>query len=351
MPLTRLTPEPVCGKTRARWGQIYLSFEIQRFVPMKESPRIAVFDDWLPFHMGIDQRYPESDDPIVWSEFINNPRFELTGESEGRKSYRLNDLRAINEIHRLLKYHTCPICRSRMTQRAKDFNEIIYVCLTCGYWGGRGSRMDNVYHDRVPLRGVLGMYKPLEPLSNSATEYLVTHLRKFPEELPRIGPRRAEQFVMDLLADFLKCEVRLAGGSKDKGVDGYVINGNGIKTIVQIKWRENSSGAESVKVVREVAGTLLARGVPAGILVSNRDHYSADAIADARLISKMAVEKLGNFELTLVDYHNILDMLEISNTKLTTGMKVDDWVNIDMGYEVFEGAMMLSDKFVNMFTV
>ena len=42
-------------------------------------------------------------------------------------------------------------------------------------------------------------------------------------------------------------------------------------------------------------------------------------------------------------------MLEISSTKLTTIMKIEDWVNIETGYDVFEGAMRLHQEFVNMF--
>ena len=106
-----------------------------------------------------------------------------------------------------------------MASRPKDFNEQIFVCLKCGFWGGRGSRMDNVY-ETTPLRGVLGIYKPLMPLNELKTEYLVSHLKKHPDQLPNIGSKRAEQFVMDLLSDYLNCEVKPIGGFKDKGVDG-----------------------------------------------------------------------------------------------------------------------------------
>ena len=208
--------------------------------------------------------------------------------------------------------------------------------------------MDNVY-ETTPLRGVLGIYKPLIPLNELKTEYLVSHLKKHPDQLPNIGPKRAEQFVMDLLSDYLNCEVKPIGGFKDKGVDGYIIKGDKISSIVQVKWRENINGAESVKVIREVAGTLLARGIPSGILVSNRDHYSKDAIHDAASISNLTVNELGKMNLQLIDYHNIIDMLEISNTKLTDKMKIRDWIDIEVGYSVFDGAMRLSADFVQMF--
>lgn len=313
-----------------------------------DKPRIAVFDEWIPFHIGTEIKLPENDNPINWSEFINSPEFLLTYDNGSRKEYRLQDEKAIDEIHRILKFQTCPICKSKMAPRPQDFNEQIYICLTCGFWGGRGSRMDNV-SSKIGLRGVLGIYKPLVPLQDSTTEYLVSHLKKHPDQLPNIGPKRAEKFVMDLLSDYLNCEVKNVGGYKDKGIDGYIIKGDEISSIVQIKWRENMNGAESVKVIREVAGTLLARGIPSGILVSNKDHFSKDAIEDANLISKNEINKLGTMQLQLMDYHNILDMLEISNTKLTDKMRIEDWINFEQGHHVFDGAMRISDDFVKMF--
>lgn len=310
--------------------------------------RIAIFDNWLPFHIGLDTKNTEKDEPIKWLEFIKSPIFKLVYEKKEEKYYTLNDKRAIDEIHRILTHQTCPICRIKMAERPSDFNEKIFVCLKCGYWGGRGSRMDNVY-EAVPLRGVIGIYKPIQPLSDLTTEYLITHLKKHPEQLPKIGPKRAEKFIIDLLKDYLNCEVRLIGGAKDKGVDGFVLNGEDVKSIVQIKWRENMQGAESVKVVREVAGTLLARGVPSGIIVSNKKKFSKDAIEDAEKISGRVINEIGRMYLDLFDYNNILDMLEISSVMLTEKMSIEDWINIEVGYEVFEGAMKIQKEFVDMF--
>lgn len=312
------------------------------------EPRIAVFDDWIPFHIGSINEGPKDNSPIDWNNFMNSPEFKLVYDQDNRQEYTLNDKRAINEILRLLKFRTCPVCNSVLDRREPDFYETILVCLKCGFWGGRGSRMDNV-HEPIPFRGVLGIYRPLTPLKDQDTQDLVMQLKRNPDGLTKIGPQRAERFIVDLIGDFLNCEVKPIGGTKDKGVDGYIIRNDKIKSIIQIKWRESTKGAESVKVVREVAGTLLARGVPDGILVSNRDHFSPDAKFDAEEVSKRNISGLGQMNLTLMDYNNILDMLDFSYIKLTDNMRLQDWYKIENAYDLFGGAMRLSSEFVDMF--
>lgn len=311
------------------------------------KPRIAIFDEWIPFHMGNEILETVEDTPIAWNEFINNPRFESNGHPTDN-SYILKDERAIREVHRLEKHKTCPICNSKMIKKDTKDPQHILVCLKCGFWGGRGNRFDNIFSGSNGLRGVLGFYKPFKPLKEIDSEYLITHLKRHPKDLPKIGPKRAEKFVLELLSETLNCEVKPIGGVKDGGVDGYIVKNDKIKTIIQVKWRQDMNKAESVSVVREVAGTLLVRGVPSGILISNRNHYSKDAKFEANELSKRYINNLGQMNLELIDYHNIIDMLDISNTKLTEEMTIDDWCKTDSNH-VFDGAARINESIVNMF--
>lgn len=301
-----------------------------------KSPRIAIFDEWWPLHIGDEVNDPAVDEPTSWARFSESPK--LKGYVDGH--YVVDDHRAIDEIHRLIKFKTCPICRVKMGLIPEYSLDDLLLCMKCGYWGGRGYRdwgshfMQSIH----PPRGVISRYKPLSPIDKEKNEYLITHLRRFPRDMTKISPLRVERFVVDLLADYLDCEVKAIGGSKDNGVDGYILKGNVIRSIVQVKWRQDMNRAEGVKVVREVAGTLLARGIPSGILVSNRVHYSKPAIAEAESISKLHITELGKMNLSLYDYHTIIDMLEISNTKLTAKMSVDDWFKISDRICVFDGA-------------
>lgn len=309
--------------------------------------RIAVFDDWIPFHYDYHQPEMKMDDPSDWAASSGMLKFSPFFEGRnGERECTVDDPRLQKEVKRLVAYKTCPICRAKTSKVLSSVeDEDIQVCVKCGYWGGIGFREWNSHQHQYPLRGVIGRYKALDPLSAQTTDYLVSHLRKHPKDLPNISPRRAEGFVMDLLSDYLNCETRVLGGVKDGGVDGYIVKGDDVSSIIQVKWHESLNRAESVKVVREVAGTLLARNVPKGILVSNRERFSAPARKEAQEISKLSIEGLGRINLELMDYQNILDMLEITNTKLSENMSVSDWYHIDgEKWCVFDGAARISER-------
>ncbi|AZD28866.1 restriction endonuclease [Pseudomonas chlororaphis] len=313
-----------------------------------EKARVAIFDDFIPIKFDYRKPFPEIDNPSDWARSLGALKF--TGffdlPSRDGRYCQAEDERLESELRRLTKFCTCPICRNS-TEKVPSWveDENIQICLRCGYWGGIGFREWNSHMHSHPMRGVIGRYKAINPIDAQSTEYLVSHFRRFPEQLPNISPRRSETFVMDLLSDYLGCEVRSLGGTKDGGVDGYILKGEDISTIIQVKWHESLNKAESVRVVREVAGTLLARHVPKGILVSNRIKYSSPAKEEAESISRLCLEGLGDIELTLMDYNNILDMLEISNTKLVENMKVEDWYKIPEDCCVFDGAALVSESF------
>ncbi|WP_413897065.1 restriction endonuclease [Rhodoferax sp.] len=160
-----------------------------------------------------------------------------------------------------------------MVDAKYNINDQVFVCGACGYWGGRGTRDEGGYL----ARGAVGRYRPLLPLTDQETDYLVTHLTRKPRDVLKLSATRAEKFTMDLLRDYLQCEVEYVGGTRDGGVDGYLVSSDNHRTLVQVKWRQDENCVESVLTVRTVAGTLLARGVPEGLLVSTASHFSTEA--------------------------------------------------------------------------
>jgi restriction system protein len=165
---------------------------------------------------------------------------------------------------------------------------------------------------------VLGRIRkyPLTSLEIPTTE-LIKFLNSNQKLLDKIDPFKAEHVVAQLLSDALACEVRVLGGRKDGGVDAFVIVGNQTSTIVQVKWHQVSGKAESVKVIRELVGTLLVKGVPKGILVTTRPRLSHAAKSEAEAIGKREIVGVGKLSLDYKTYSDLLSMLEISTRKLS----------------------------------
>lgn len=242
------------------------------------------------------------------------------------------DTIANQEVLRLLKFKTCPFCGKKMKDIAKYKPEnTILVCENCLYWGGRGSRIDGPYS----TRGIVGQMDFLNNLDEARIEQILSYLNSNIDKIYELSPREAEKLLPHILRDYLNCEVLAMGGVKDKGVDALAIHGDNTKMIIQIKWRQNQNRAESVSVVREVAGTLLARKIPKGFIITTRKKFSSDEIKEAKSISENTISNVGKLELTLNDYNNLIDMFEISTKKRTDKMKLEDYTNGQDEYYLF----------------
>lgn len=239
--------------------------------------------------------------------------------------------RETREVLRLMRDRTCRYCTTQMgTIYASELVGELMLCPTCGYWGGRGTR--ELGHGPLNARGVLGVVglhkdsarTPIDAwgwgerseLDVDAPEWtfdqLLAQLRAVPSRLLSLSPQRAEAVVADLLAEVLDCEVRHVGGVGDGGVDCYIVAGDEIKSIVQVKWHRDSRKAESVRLVREIAGTLLARGVPRALLVTTRERLSPAARKEIEVLRSREILHLGRIEIDSVTYSDLIDMLELA---------------------------------------
>lgn len=235
---------------------------------------------------------------------------------------------AVNsEVLRLTADPTCRYCGT--TMRMIDDEEQVWgylvVCPHCGYWGGRGMRPGgpmNAISDGQPElsrypKGALGVIRRIDlDSSELRIAELIGYLRTVPDALFDFSPFRAEKFVMDLLKEALDCEVRPVGGRNDGGVDGYIVAGEQLKTIVQVKWHRDKHRAEGVRLVREIAGTLVARGVPQGMLVTTSERMSRAGMRELEQIGRRELADIGPIRLDVRTYNDILDMLELAWTNL-----------------------------------
>lgn len=238
---------------------------------------------------------------------------------------------ATDEVLRLMRTETCLYCSQPM-EAIYDLESVgrLLLCRACGYWGGRGTR--DLGHGGYNLRGVLGAASQdaarlgglwnvpegrdpdsvdLES-SDLTFDQLLGQLQALPSRLLQLSPQRAEVVVMDLLAEILECEVRHVGGVHDGGVDGYIVAGDNIRSIVQVKWHQDTRKAERVGVVREIAGTLLARGVPNGLLVTTSERLSPNAEQEIEALGTREITSMGRMSIDAATYSDLLDMLELA---------------------------------------
>lgn len=227
------------------------------------------------------------------------------------------------EVLRLMRERTCAYCRSPM-RSLSGVEGYALLCAQCGYWGGRGQRHGGPYNRIAPgeadenryRKGTLGRVRYVDLDSAEVqTKHLIEYLRRVPDAMFELSPLKAERFVMDLLREALECEVRPVGGSNDGGVDGFIVAGDAIKTIVQVKWHRARRRSEGVRLVREIAGTLVARGVPHGLLVTTSERVSAAGQREIAEIGGREILGIGPMRLDVRTYNDVIDMLELASAK------------------------------------
>jgi len=187
--------------------------------------------------------------------------------------------------------------------------EFIAICPNCGYWVARGTR-DFGQGPTMARHALPRIIRYNIDSSDVPISALLTYLARNSDKLLSIDPFKAEELVCDLLRDHLNCEVLHVGGRKDRGIDGYVIAGDGLNTIVQVKWRRDNHGGEGVKVVRELIGTLVSRRVPRGLLVTSKLHLTHEALREIDDAQKSPLVTEG-LRLSYKTYADVLAMLAL----------------------------------------
>jgi hypothetical protein len=283
----------------------------------KDEIRIPTFSEEFLFNVYTEHN-PVNDKPdYEWLDLGWQPN-SWTPEV-GMRSDPIAD----RELARLTTFQTCPYCRTPMIKlEAGKQSGLVLACQHCMYWGGRGTREWGGGPDN--FRGILGRCRVVDNVDELTIFQAITHFKNDNLDLVNMPPAKAEKLIPLLLKRYLECEVRIVGGVKDNGIDALIIRNKKTKMIVQIKWRSSVKGSESVSVVREVGGTLLARGIPQGMIISTRSKFSDPAKKEAQLISQQTVWGMGKLHLELKDFNDIIDMLEVTHRKLSPNLSVEE---------------------------
>lgn len=270
---------------------------------MRDNLRIPVFEKEFLFNIQNELIIDKDEPDLRWIDPEWHP--EVKSNVVGGQY----DSKAEQEVFRLLKFQTCPYCKSSMEELKSKYElGVVYVCKSCFYWGGLGTRPGGPTN----TRGNLGRLSFVSNPDEVKLELLINHLNENIERIYNLTPMQAEKLMPSILSDYLQCEVKVMGGTKDGGIDALAILSEDEKMIVQIKWREKKKSAEAVSVVREVGGTLLARKIPKGLIISTRKKFSGPAIKEAGLISENEIVNLGKLNIQLNDFNDLIDMFNVS---------------------------------------
>ncbi|MNZ90851.1 hypothetical protein D3C78_1098220 [compost metagenome] len=210
--------------------------------------------------------------------------------------------------------------------------QYIYMCPSCGFWFGRGTReyMVGPAWGKFIFGKIQSFPVDAEEIN---TEQLISFLNENKAHITKINPFKAEDIVCEILKDYLDCEVRKVGGRKYGGIDGYVLKGNKLSTLIQIKWRRNKEKAEGVQVIRDVAGTQLIKGVPRSIIVTTKNKYSKAARDEMVALHGRELVSVGKMSMDLLSYNDIISMLEVTTRRLSETPSLP--VDLGKKWEVF----------------
>jgi restriction system protein len=212
----------------------------------------------------------------------------------------------------------CPYCRSQLGAKAKEkaisgnawYDIRIKHCDNCGWWCADQAceLMEGPPLDYTAIKSVLKKFRvgdldvPIRDLRE--------HLKKRPEALLDLHPRKFEELIASVFSDHFKCEVELTARTRDGGIDMYLIRTDGTY-LVQAKRRSGPRSVEGVQVVRELAGVLLISGYSKGIVVTTAEDFSKPA-RKAALSSFL--ENQG-YSIELINGRHFLETLQVAKSR------------------------------------
>ena len=139
---------------------------------------------------------------------------------------------------------------------------------------------------------------------------LALYLAQHPNSMVHTNSSAFERLVCALMNEhFGPTEFVHVGRPKDGGKDLIGVLNNEITTFVEIKRREKTFTAESVKTVRGLLGVMAREGIKKGMVVSTAEKFSDEA----KLFSIPKEESISSFEIDLVSFDDISRWLKLSS--------------------------------------
>ena len=252
----------------------------------------------------------------IWEYHDNNP-FKLQDNElktwTGYSGYQ-HGMQALETLGGM----NCIYCTSPMflLDRRPDYENawprttgtLLHVCNICGWWVITDHEgYHHGYEGNLWVRRSAAVLKKLDPsdISIARKELSLYLVAKFGDRF-KIDPKRYEDVVAGVFADF-GYRVRTTSYSGDKGIDIFILDGDGNDTVgVQVKRYKNKIEAEQI---RSFAGALILNGVTEGVFVTTSSYSSGSTKTAAEYISR-------GLNISLYDSDRFYDRLKITRRPL-----------------------------------
>jgi hypothetical protein len=217
----------------------------------------------------------------------------------------------------------CYMCGGRhtvvrhQTEGAPSRREVIvHACAACGYWEseylaylalGAGLSYDSY---TLLRRACLRQFTIVDDDVPMAA--LRRHLRRSPQTLHELGPKRLELIVASVFSDFFHCEAIHVGRTGDGGIDLILLETSGEPVLIQVKGHRNGAKPEPVASIREFVGAMVLRRGLRGIFVTTAHRFTRGAHEAAERAETQTTIQ----QLDLVDASRLLDVLCVTHERL-----------------------------------
>lgn len=225
--------------------------------------------------------------------------------------------------------NVCPCCGSVLYIHHTHYNpseinltnEHQSLCLSCDYWYSFASAAGNytgtsLFVSRLKKFDLSSVEAPIRKV--------ISHIRANPDSAKIVHPRVFESLCLEIMTDYLDCELSLTANSADGGCDLIGYDSSHGKVLIEVKRYTNKK--LGVNVVRHLAGVLVRENSSRGFVVGTTD-FTGPAAKEAKELGLPTQNY--SIQLDLLTLEKLLPWLEVSHQRLNEPRQYDKdfWEN------------------------
>jgi len=245
------------------------------------------------------------------SQLVNTIKYRLKLFDDIENNTIPEKDRSVKRVHSDWLGTVCYICKEKTITKEFDNKAKIRYCPNCGWWESEKDVYINQYGKSmyeyevftVLRRAVLKQFQLFS--DEVPLDSLITYIKKNPNEINKISPKKLELLVKSVFEEYFNCEVIHVGGPQDGGYD-LVLVLNETPILIQVKQHYDPQKIEPVSYIREFIGAMTLENSKNGIFVTTASRFSRpsqEAVKRVQSIHQMNIE--------LYDSSKIKDVLKL----------------------------------------